>query len=471
MRAPRSVPAILGAILAIAGVVMALRWMKTARRPTIEPVAGAERGERPAGETPTSAPPSAPATADARPEPPSAAAADPAPAPAPEPERGVDSGQSTGFLLVKREDGTPISDAMVGAPGEVALEGRSEDPAWRLDELDPLASSDPAGLVRLDAAQPEAVLVVAASGFGAALVDRAWLRSDAERPLEVELAPSATLQASVRTSGGAPVEGVLVRAFTVATATVRSEAPASQRLEGRIAVVQRTTDREGRATLELPSRVAFRIEGWHAGVMRILERQPFELEPGTTTERTFEITAGLPVRGRVLDEKDEPVPDAKLDVFVAVDDATFQGLLTSSVTDAQGRFEIALAPGRYFLRLEPVASTLPRDGFLLSGKGVVVAEGVAPPPVEIAVRRGFTVRGRVLDPDGEPAQAEVEVTRVGVGVMSFLGTTSDSRGRFVLGPFEDEESYELVATASDGARSDAVVADTRRREPLLRMRR
>src|SRR5688500_10991180 len=98
MSARRSVPAILGVILAIGGLAAALRWMKTAKRPTIEPAAGAARSDEPRAkesEPPTGADPAEPAT----PIEPAQAAGSPKPAAAA--EREFDSGESTGFLLVK----------------------------------------------------------------------------------------------------------------------------------------------------------------------------------------------------------------------------------------------------------------------------------------------------------------------------------------------------------------------------------
>lgn len=170
-------------------------------------------------------------------------------------------------------------------------------------------------------------------------------------------------------------------------------------------------------------------------------------------ERGLEVRLlpALKVVGRVVDERQQPVENAR--VAVRVEGGSFDGI-QSARSDATGRFEVAgLAPGTYIANASA-------DGFAPSKKdGIVLARGASTQSdVEIAMQRGVKVVVRVFDAKGQPAagaraelsslegkkeQDPAQVERMFASLFGGEGA-ADAEGRIELGRFAPGK-YKLEA--------------------------
>ncbi len=124
-----------------------------------------------------------------------------------------------------------------------------------------------------------------------------------------------------------------------------------------------------------------------------------QTEPGQHLMLDVPVTRGATLRGRVVDEYGRPVEGAEVE-------ARFRGLLgevadelRETETDAEGAFELAHVPGG---RIELRASHEEfREGLLVPEQELV--EGDLLERLEIVLKAGATITGRVAFPDGTPA--------------------------------------------------------------------
>ncbi len=125
---------------------------------------------------------------------------------------------------------------------------------------------------------------------------------------------------------------------------------------------------------------------------------------------------GVPVTGIVVAKADDS-PVAKADVSLSSkerDRSRFRG----AVTGADGRFQVDALPGEYTARASA-------DGYADSRQDITIGEGGA--EVRLALARGLTIAGRVVDAGGRPAggcPVSVHTPSDG-GYGEFLVTLSD----------------------------------------------
>jgi len=100
---------------------------------------------------------------------------------------------------------------------------------------------------------------------------------------------------------------------------------------------------------------------------------------------------------------------------------------------------------------------------------VEIPAGVPEHEVELLVHRGLTIRGKVLDPDGNPAtQANVSASQPPI----YINQNGREDGSFVLGPLAPG-SYRVAADAyfSPAAPSESVRVEAGARDVVLQLRR
>lgn len=347
--------------------------------------------------------------------------------------------------------GRPVSGARVRGRG-------AGDPVWEpareagWSPVHPFVQTRADGRARLPRAE----------GAGLALTAWAppWVETSgevtAEMAAKAEEEPLVRLRegvervVEVRTPGGAPVAG------------------ASVVVGGPRGLQAGTTDREGRLRVRAlagePVELVVAAEGELRGRFRLTPREP----PGAETEEPeaarvvpLEVSAELPLRGRVIDALDgRPVAGA------VVWNREAPGQWASSGDD--GVFELAEPPG------EGVPLRAAAAGYLPSVLRLRwTAQGEVWP---LALTPVLDLTGRVVEPSGAPvAGALVETrpardpTRPEVIHRRNWEVRSDDDGRFRCDDLPAGPTYELRFTAPGHAPALRVVAGGRRAVPQLRV--
>lgn len=163
---------------------------------------------------------------------------------------------------------------------------------------------------------------------------------------------------------------------------------------------------------------------------------------------TVELTPAARIAGTVLDETGDPVGEAKLILTEEHREGPPRGRFVGAAeVDPEGRFEMVdLTPGRFRLSaLAPGFLPETRDGLeLKAGEGI---EGL-----DLTLRRGSVVEGRVLAPDGSPvAGARVLVLdppdEKDLGLAGRPETFADNEGRYQLGGLTEGDRTVLAEHA------------------------
>ncbi len=144
-------------------------------------------------------------------------------------------------------------------------------------------------------------------------------------------------------------------------------------------------------------------------------------------EIRMELRRGQPVRGRVVGEDGAPIRDAMIG-----------GGWTGVATAADGTFEVSW--GEPVIRLQ-----VDHPGYLRSNTGEAIP--VPSSGVEIRLKRGLEVSGRVAFPDGRPVPG-ARLQADGVRVQA----TADADGRYMLGGLQPG-STEVWCITSDQRRT------------------
>jgi RNA polymerase sigma factor (sigma-70 family) len=159
-------------------------------------------------------------------------------------------------------------------------------------------------------------------------------------------------------------------------------------------------------------------------------------EGETTYKLVMKLPAGVELRGEVVEEDGRPIDGACVTYAAAGyrssgdHDANPERLLFSSteaLTDTSGRFRIAAPPGACVLRvIGPTADYQLHDyspkpcpvcgrenvrGFEHARVTVQLTSGARPEPLRLTLRRGTTIPGRAVGPDGTPIRSGVLVCR------------------------------------------------------------
>ncbi len=197
-----------------------------------------------------------------------------------------------------------------------------------------------------------------------------------------------------------PVPGVIVEASRGEAAALRAVTAA----DGRFRVA------------DVPAGDDWRLAVAHGDFARV-ERAGVLVEPGRETDvGTLLLSPAVRLLVRVLDGADRPLPGAKVEVFAG--DAPVYRFDRGSWRDqifAATRLPVALRAGIADARGETVFEGLAAGWYAAAAIAEGCARGgdrkLAAPgddaPLVIRLGRGFALRGRVLDADGNPVAARV----------------------------------------------------------------
>jgi hypothetical protein len=262
--------------------------------------------------------------------------------------------------VLDRETRKPLARALVWSAGEPPVS----------------ALTDPEGRFRLVVPfSPEVRLSARAAGYReiqGKIASRAGTRILLRRGGDTG---QATLEGRVVDPEGNPLQGVSIR-------TLNASGPEGETLTGP----------EGEFTVDgLPSGAPVTLRASHRGYAP--STLPGIIVPSPEPLKII-LRPSLRITGRVVDESGEPVAGAS----VLLSEETAIQLTTGGQSDAQGRFALEdLKPGK--LRLAALA-----PGFLRTDMdGLTLEPGGGVENLEVALRRGATIEGRVLAPDGSPA--------------------------------------------------------------------
>jgi hypothetical protein len=249
---------------------------------------------------------------------------------------------------------------------------------------------------------------VRAPGFATTDVD---LEAGTERELELRLSPGVVIEGRVTRPDGTPAGGVLVAlADTERHLTFLGGAEAS-------------TDGDGCYRLaDLPDGPSV-LQACAEGGTPV--RQQVFASAGQTVRCDFALPAAAGVRGRVIDSQGRGVAGAQVLMSAG-------GMAVHVLTDAEGRFHVTVAgkPRLAFVEVRLRGRVAPSWW----GHDVAVDAGELVLRLPEGSDGAVTVRGRVVDAQGQPCRGAV----VRVAAARARNTTVhpvDAAGRFELGPF------------------------------------
>jgi len=262
----------------------------------------------------------------------------------------------------------------------------------------------------------------------------------------VVLEPGMVVEGVVRDEAGTPVGGARIQAGVASYTAFLI--PDSRRPGG---PTRPETDDQGRFTLRDLRR----------GEILTLGVDHPDYVPATVpgvevpTEAPLEITlvAGAGIAGRVVDEAGAPIAGAN--ILASRDVKTGVGALVpwalrqqNQSTAEDGTFALRkLAAGSWRLEAQ-------REGYLSARAAMELTAGAEAGPLEMVLRRGATLHGRVIGPRGEvAAEAQVLYRSVEGNYSRSTGTTTDGDGRFQFsglktGPLQLEATHEALGKVS-----------------------
>jgi hypothetical protein len=188
-----------------------------------------------------------------------------------------------------------------------------------------------------------------------------------------------------------------------------------------------------------------------AGPSFVLSKQ------GEVAERTIALTRGVSLRGRVTGPEDRPVAGARVTVGIDPGQSVGFGRTLaekaggggdpSRLTDDDGRFEIPVPVVAGKVHVEATA-----PGFRPDSQWEIEIGGAAPPPdVELKLRVGGTIEGRVSDASGAPVEAAVVTWR------RTPNGAFDPLVQALLDMAESSDDHGRTTTAADGSYRLALV--------------
>lgn len=299
-------------------------------------------------------------------------------------------------------------------------------------------------------------LSVVVAGYGPAFVSPDRLHDSSEHAFLIELARAATLRMHMIDATDVALADlpVRVRAPTYLLAHPEGETW-SDLNDGEFWTRVGTTDARGASEFSgVPADVPLTVSATRALDIAFDSPTPIQLKPGEVREVTLRIPARAMLCGRITDRSGEPVTHCVVWLSASKSTFNFDGssdpYLRTTTTDDDGRFKFdTVAPRSWFVGPANVRrrSDPPDSGLVApSAQQIEIHEGELRDDVELSVDRGLYIRGRLLEPDGSPAedvwacaqQESLDVYRYADGVKG---------GEFAIGPLE-RGTYDVSARGS-----------------------
>jgi len=359
-------------------------------------------------------------------------------------------------VLLRLEEGHPVAGRVLAPDGKAAAVG-----AWVLagdDGWDGAVKSEADGSFKMDHVRSGSVSLVASLPTPLAEPSPARSTWAPSAPLNVALpASSKTPPPVLRLRPGGIVRARLIDAESrepVTAAALYLDAPAET------APRPATTGKGGDAIFTgVP---AGRIE-MRADADGYLDEQihPFSLVAGQTKEISLALHPAASLDGTVRDASGRPVAGATVSISgpppmaISLPIPIYFPIGVDPVaTDSQGRFALAPLPARAALKVS-VAS---KDFAPWEMAGIKLRPGEKRAGMEVLLKDGETISGRVLDADGQPvAAASVVASHKPEGgpagmVMRFGGSGSGRGGGSHGGRMGPQQGEDLpaVVTKKDG---------------------
>ncbi|MBI5489236.1 MAG: carboxypeptidase regulatory-like domain-containing protein [Deltaproteobacteria bacterium] len=317
--------------------------------------------------------------------------------------------------MVRDGDGNPVAGA-----GVRILSGLMDPLVWRTDE---------AGSFTATHLPPHVVLQVQAPGY---------LTADLERDLAGTPCAGDAEIGLVRLGGRIAGRVIDARRFPIGGARVRAE-PAGG--EVRWASQGTTTGADGTFRLAAPSSGEVRLVASHPDYVEA----SVDASVGATVEVVLD--PGVVVSGSVTDEVGEPLTAA---VALRRDGRE----IAAAVAGPDGKFRAGrVAAGDYELRATAAGFADQTLVIGLAAPGEV--EGEVERVVEISMRRGVTLEGRVVDRFGSPVGGAAIELRLSGSRTAPRSARSDADGRFAAAGL-DPGRWEIEASRDDLGRVAAV---------------
>lgn len=167
---------------------------------------------------------------------------------------------------------------------------------------------------------------------------------------------------------------------------------------------------------------------------------PITLTAARQNVPPLKLGEGLKFTGRVVDEQRRPIPAAIVQAVAEVSPSDSTGGISQTVrgqTQRDGSFELAgLDVGGVTL------AAYSRSHALWTKEGHQLDTSAGSRRLEIVLKKGVYLAGRVLDVQGQPISG---VTVSTAQFSSLTGVKSDASGRFRIGPFEAGQSQGIDA--------------------------
>jgi hypothetical protein len=354
---------------------------------------------------------------------------------------------------------------VIGVANEFTTGVELRESVLMVDDVKAVARTDGDGRFELDEPVIGSVFMATTTGSGPVLFDRDWLGRTRDAPFVIALAPSATLEARITDRVGAPKPGVEIRLVAYAFEATRRHDLPDHRIFRLMVGTRRVTDDNGQATIAgIPPLVPFDVEIWSDSSRLRRTSTEIVFEPGQEISKEWRLGSGRTVRGRVVDDAEQPVAGKKLLLTQRVDCASLstlraalqwedEGKATQDLrTDADGRFSIDdVGPGKWWLGIAPPKpswlGSKPVDLGALAPVAVPFDVDADRDPIDLLLHahRGLYIRGRTVDPDGSPVLASLTATATADGSRFFASASADGgTGEFAIGPLEPGE-YRLEA--------------------------